>query len=149
MPRHDSPSLPGTRAVVDAASPRSRKWRAAEANVFPSRKGADRDAARMGGHGWLAQTERTARSDRASALRLLLPGNTAGETLAERRHVVARLEKALRCERRLGRAGHWAYDLSRHVALTQWLRHEREALQHTSQETGRPEGQPVEQNQSG
>lgn len=35
---------------------------------------------------------------------------------------VARLTRALRAERRLGLAGHWSYDLNRHIALAQQLR---------------------------
>lgn len=31
------------------------------------------------------------------------------------------LEKALREERRLGKSGHWSYDLNRHIALVQAL----------------------------
>ena len=34
---------------------------------------------------------------------------------------VARLTLALRRERLLGRAGHWAYDINRHIALRQAL----------------------------
>lgn len=37
------------------------------------------------------------------------------------RAIRARLTRALRAERRRGRAGHWAYDLDRHVALLQAL----------------------------
>lgn len=37
------------------------------------------------------------------------------------RQIRARLTRALRAERRRGRAGHWAYDLDRHVALLQAL----------------------------
>ncbi len=32
------------------------------------------------------------------------------------------------CERRLGRAGHWTYDLNRHMALAQAWKAETEAL---------------------
>jgi hypothetical protein len=36
--------------------------------------------------------------------------------------IVARLEAALRAERSKARAGHWTYDLNRHIALRQaWL----------------------------
>jgi len=37
------------------------------------------------------------------------------------RGLIARLHTALRYERRQGRAGHWSYDLNRHVALHQML----------------------------
>ena len=35
------------------------------------------------------------------------------------RIILARLMRALRAERRRGRAGHWSYDLNRHIALMQ------------------------------
>ncbi|MDQ0315110.1 hypothetical protein [Amorphus orientalis] len=44
-------------------------------------------------------------------------------TPAVHREVRARLARALRAERRLGRAGHWSYDLNRHLALKQASRH--------------------------
>lgn len=33
------------------------------------------------------------------------------------RRIVGKLERALRAERRRGRAGHWTYDLNRHISL--------------------------------
>jgi hypothetical protein len=48
--------------------------------------------------------------------RELEPGGPALDRLIE-----ARLKRALRAERRRGRAGHWTYDLNRHVALLQAL----------------------------
>jgi hypothetical protein len=45
-----------------------------------------------------------------------------------RRRIVARLIRALRAERRRGIAGHWAYDLNRHLALTQALAAEDRSL---------------------
>ena len=58
--------------------------------------------------------------DRRAALGRLLPlwpheledGSPEG-----RLRIVARLRKALRAERRRGLAGHWTYDLARHVEL--------------------------------
>jgi hypothetical protein len=44
-------------------------------------------------------------------------------------HVIALLRKALRGERQRGHAGHWTYDLNRHVALVEALREERARLQ--------------------
>lgn len=35
------------------------------------------------------------------------------------RSILARLKRSLRAERRRGRAGHWTYDLDRHLALLQ------------------------------
>ena len=42
--------------------------------------------------------------------------------------IVALLRKALRAERCRARMGHWAYDLNRHIDLTDALKHERERL---------------------
>lgn len=44
------------------------------------------------------------------------------------RDIIARLERALRAERRRGNAGHWTYDMNRHIALMQALRAERQRL---------------------
>lgn len=44
------------------------------------------------------------------------------------RRVVLRLASALRAERTRGRAGHWTYDLSRHLALMQAYKAERRRL---------------------
>jgi hypothetical protein len=35
------------------------------------------------------------------------------------RSILAKLARALRSERNRGRAGHWTYDLNRHIALRQ------------------------------
>ena len=45
-----------------------------------------------------------------------------------RRRIVARLARALRAERTRGRAGHWTYDLNRHIALAQAYQTERRLL---------------------
>jgi hypothetical protein len=41
-----------------------------------------------------------------------------------RQHLLARLRRALRAERRRGIAGHWTYDLARHVELPHLYRQE-------------------------
>jgi hypothetical protein len=41
------------------------------------------------------------------------------EDLGDLEAIVARLERALRAERRKARSGHWTYDLNRHIALRQ------------------------------
>lgn len=80
----------------------------------------------------------------ASALRLLFPecysegrsfadteaatGDATPRSVLEARKLVARLSWSLRTERRLGRAGHWAYDINRHIALAQNLRGAQAAL---------------------
>ena len=38
---------------------------------------------------------------------------------------IARLKRALRTQRQLGKAGHWSYDLNRHFGLLQALKAER------------------------
>lgn len=49
-------------------------------------------------------------------------------SLAGRRHIIRALERALRAERRRGRAGHFAYNISRHAALIANYKQERAAL---------------------
>ncbi|MDQ0324559.1 hypothetical protein J2R99_000408 [Rhodopseudomonas julia] len=57
-----------------------------------------------------------------------LPGEL-GKNETERAHaIVARLKCALRAERRKGRAGHWSYDLNRHIALKTALKVESDDL---------------------
>lgn len=50
-------------------------------------------------------------------------------TLDGRKRVVAKLARALRAERRRGRAGHWTYDLARHAALLRIWTTERRDLE--------------------
>jgi hypothetical protein len=60
--------------------------------------------------------------DRSRHLARLLPigpDEIADESPAARRTILARLSRALRAERNRGRAGHWTYDLNRHLALSQ------------------------------
>lgn len=58
----------------------------------------------------------------------LWPRELTDLSMAGRRHVIARLERALRDERRRGFSGHWSYDLVRHAALAKALKAERQAL---------------------
>lgn len=55
----------------------------------------------------------------------LMPGEIDDQRPAARRAILARLARALRAERNRGRAGHWTYDLNRHIALKQALVAER------------------------
>lgn len=48
-----------------------------------------------------------------------------------RRSILRRLARALRAERNRGRAGHWTYDLNRHIALAQAYAAERAMLAKT------------------
>ena len=54
----------------------------------------------------------------------LWPAEITDETAAGRTHIVRKLRRALREERRRGLAGHWTYNLSRHSALLRAYRHE-------------------------
>jgi hypothetical protein len=65
--------------------------------------------------------------DRRLALGRLLalwPHELDDESLAARLRILGRLRKALRAERRRGLAGHWTYDLSRHIELLRLYRTE-------------------------
>jgi hypothetical protein len=69
--------------------------------------------------------------DRERDLRRLIratPGEVGSTDAATRRALLARLARALRGERNRGRAGHWTYDLNRHIALRQAYEAERALL---------------------
>jgi hypothetical protein len=69
--------------------------------------------------------------DRARMLPRLLPvgpDELEGPEPATGQKLCAMLSRALRAERRRGRAGHWTYDLNRHIGLVQAFRAERAAL---------------------
>ena len=86
-------------------------------------------AARRGGIRALRPA--TTRIDRRSALGRLLPlwpHELEDESVPARLRIIARLRKALRAERRRGLAGHWAYDLARHVELLRLYRAEMTVL---------------------
>jgi hypothetical protein len=57
-----------------------------------------------------------------AAILSLWPHELADESPRGRWLVLARLRRALRAERRRGIAGHWTYDLSRHVELLRLYR---------------------------
>lgn len=71
-----------------------------------------------------------ARTRRLSQLIPLWPAEVASgaRDAAAAEKVVKALERALRGERRRGRAGHWTYDINRHLALARALREERARL---------------------
>jgi hypothetical protein len=65
--------------------------------------------------------------DRRVALSRLLalwPHELDDESAGARLRILGRLRKALRAERRRGLAGHWTYDLARHIELLQLYRAE-------------------------
>jgi hypothetical protein len=47
----------------------------------------------------------------------LWPRELADESAEGGRYILAKLKSALRAERRRGLAGHWSYDLNRHLGL--------------------------------
>ena len=55
------------------------------------------------------------------------PDEVADESAAGRGAILRKLARALRAERSRGRAGHWTYDLNRHIALHQAYAAERQA----------------------
>jgi hypothetical protein len=59
----------------------------------------------------------------------LAPAELADDSPAATRVILRRLARALRNERNRGRAGHWTYDLNRHIALSQAYAGERRRLQ--------------------
>ena len=69
--------------------------------------------------------------ERKKQLRRLLPlasVNIDGDEPANTRRIVLHLAHALRQERGRGRAGHWTYDLNRHIALAQAYKAEKMKL---------------------
>lgn len=69
--------------------------------------------------------------DRSRHLPRLLPigpAEIADARPEAHRSIVARLARALRAERSRGRAGHWTYDINRHIGLKQAYEAERRAL---------------------
>lgn len=58
----------------------------------------------------------------------LWPSEITDQSCEGRLKLIARLERALRGERRRGVAGHWSYDLARHAELLAALKEERAAL---------------------
>jgi len=79
--------------------------------------------------GLAVTTRGTEGYDRGLALPRLIgldPRELAEDGPALRRRIVTRLAQALRAERRRGRAGHWTYDLNRHIALLQALQAEQD-----------------------
>lgn len=73
--------------------------------------------------------------ERKRHLRRLLPQASEdfrNEDAETTRAILMRLAAAMRAERRRGRAGHWTYDLNRHIALAQAFRAEKEGLRKLS-----------------
>jgi len=58
----------------------------------------------------------------------LWPQQLNDRSIQGRKQLIAIIERALREERRRGRQGHRAYDLTRHAALCRMLKQERAAL---------------------
>jgi hypothetical protein len=62
------------------------------------------------------------------------PDEIAGSEPETTRRIVLKLARALRAERARGSAGHWTYDLNRHVGLMQALKAEQERLAASARE---------------
>ena len=74
----------------------------------------------------------SAHYDRARHLPRVLPMDPlvlADDSAGGRVRTLARLARALRAERNRGRAGHWTYDLNRHIALAEAYTAERRLLE--------------------
>jgi hypothetical protein len=56
------------------------------------------------------------------------PGSLDDRSVAGAQAILSRLRRALRAERRRAKAGHWSYDLNRHIALRQAYAAEAERL---------------------
>jgi Family of unknown function (DUF6477) len=84
--------------------------------------------------------------DRARHLPRLIPvepDRLADGSPENRRRIVAALARALRAERNRGRAGHWTYDLNRHIGLKQAYAAERRLVA-----KGEKPAMPTEKNRS-
>jgi len=62
------------------------------------------------------------------------PDDITGREPEITRRILLKLARAIRTERARGRAGHWTYDLNRHIGLMQALKAEQERLAATSRE---------------
>jgi hypothetical protein len=60
------------------------------------------------------------------------PDEMADDSMEGRAAILRKLARALRAERTRGRAGHWTYDLNRHIALSQAYVAERRAARDSS-----------------
>ena len=62
------------------------------------------------------------------------PADIIGGEPETTRRILLKLARALRVERARGRAGHWTYDLNRHIGLMQAMKAEQERLAATARE---------------
>jgi hypothetical protein len=69
-----------------------------------------------------------ARTKLLASLLPLWPAEIEDVSIEGRTRLVAVLERALRAERRRGLAGHWTYDLARHMQLLEAYRAEMRAI---------------------
>lgn len=74
-------------------------------------------AARLFGRSVAASATAYERARDLPRLLALWPHDIEDWTEAGRLHLLARLRRALRAERRRARTGHWSYDLNRHLGL--------------------------------
>jgi uncharacterized protein DUF6477 len=84
----------------------------------PSRSHRRRTAAsRMFGSAVSAGATAYVRERDLPRLLALWPQEIEDQSEAGRQHLLAKLRRALRTERRRARAAHWSYDLNRHLGL--------------------------------
>jgi hypothetical protein len=83
----------------------------------------------------IASAQAQARRKRLASLVPLWPRDLDDTSRRGRMKLIAQLERALRAERRRGLAGHWTYDLARHMQLLEAYRVEVQALRHIDAKT--------------
>lgn len=115
-----------------------RRRRTARHEQQPERKGAQPSAAeRIFGPIAEAGAAVYSRARDLPRLIALWPHELEDESLEGRRIILAKLRRALRAERRRALAGHWSYDLNRHLGLLSAYKGELAGLRED-----RREGQP-------
>ncbi len=62
------------------------------------------------------------------ALVAMWPKEMEDFTIKGRQHIITMIEKALRSERRRGKANHWSYNLTRHISLLKAFKAEKSHL---------------------
>ncbi len=90
-----------------------------------------------------------ARTRQLARLVPLWPSEIESTDPADAERLVSMLERALRGERRRGRAGHWSYDMNRHAALARVLQEEHARLASLRSAATNRTGQPLEPQANG
>lgn len=112
------------------------------ARALPPRKKLERKGLPDGRPSATAPRPPASGYDRRRAIARVLPlwpHELEDESATARKWIVAKLHSALRAERRRGVAGHWTYDLARHVELLRVYRQELAALTGLPDDGQKPE----------